>query len=437
MQFRKHSLFWALAVASLLSLNAFGTSPVRSLLDENRLEDALPLCRQFEVLSSYDYDNLFACTWVYYRSDRTDSAEKLMDKLKNRYSLPEYQLLVAYGKMKKHKYDEARRIITSVSTDHKGTSIALTADELSAEIYEMQGQLDTAAFIYKHVVDDDNRRGRAQWGLGRYYLARGDNRRATYHLEQTTKLWPKHMGSRFNLAVMYLAQNDTADAARWLAECYKLNKADIGVLEQLGVLFEKKGDIREAVKQWQRAVELKPDTPLAKEKLSSYAANVLDNLIEAKKFHEALLKLENMKGIAEQPALLFRRGIVYRNLGKWEKGSVDLRTYLNSKPNDAVANRELGICYLNLKLPKQALTYFNRAASNAPSEGMNHAWLGYVLESEKQMEEASEEWKKAVDLLKDPQELEKATRRLAAIEKKMSKNSAKEKKRNKDEENEE
>jgi tetratricopeptide (TPR) repeat protein len=405
----------------LFTTSAWALSPVRELLQENRLDDAVPICRQFDVLSTNDTDSMFACAWVYYRTDRTDSAEKILDKLKNKFSLPEYQLLLAYGRIVKKQYDEARKIISVISSDNKGTSIALSADELSAEIYEILGQLDTAAFIYKHVVDDDSKRARAHWGLGRYYLSRGDNRRAIYHLEQTTKLWPKHMGSRFNLGVLYLSQDNTAEAARWLSDCYRLNKADAGVLEQLGVLFEKKGDIKEAIKQWQRAVEIKKDSPLAKEKLAAHSVTTVDSLMDSKKYPEALAKLESTKGINEQPRLLLRRATIYRNTGKWDKASVDFRNYLTAKPNDADASRELAICYLNLKLMDQALEYFSKAATLQPDEGLNHAWLGFMLEHKKQFPEAREEWKKAVALIKDPKELQKATRRLAAIDKRKAK----------------
>jgi len=414
-----------------MTTSVYAVSPVRSLLQENRLDEAVTICRQFEVLSTNDNDNFLACSWVYLRTDRVDSADKLLERLKRNFALPEYQLLLALRHLKRKQYEEAKKILGSVSVEHKGTSIGITAQEVYAEYYEAVGQLDTAAFIYKQVVGEDAKRARSHWGLGRYYLARGDARRAITHLETTIRLWPKHLGSRFNLAVLYNSQDNLTEAAKWLAECYRLDRGDPGVLEQMGLLFEKKGMLSEAVKNWQRALEIKKDSALAKEKIALYAVQVIDNLIEAKKYKEALAQIESGGLINEQPKLLLRRGLIYKATGKYDKASGDLKAYLATNPNDAQANRELGVCYVNLKLIDQAGNFFQKAVTIEPENGFNHGWLAYVYESKGEFEAAREEWRKAVELFRDPNELSKATRKLAAIEKRLGKGKSKSKKKRK------
>jgi tetratricopeptide (TPR) repeat protein len=399
----------------------FALSPIRALMQENRFEDALTACRQFETLSTYETDNMLACTWVYYRTGRNTSAERILEKLKRKFSLPEYQLLLAYGRIARKQYGEAKRLIDAVVNENKGTSVGLTAQELQGENYEAQGQLSVAAFIYKQVVSDDPKRGWSHWGLGRYHLASGETQRAVMELETTAKLWPKHVGSRFDLAIVALSQNNTAEAFRWLNECYKLNKADPGVLEQLGVLFEKKGLIADAVKYWTRALELNKDATLSKEKLAKYGGTLIDNLIANKRYAEALAKLKASGDVASQPELLLKRGVIYRNMKNYEKASIDLKTYLAKNPSDALAMRELGICYLNLNLPDEARNYFKRAASAEPDNGFNHAWLAWVSEAQKDYTAAREEWRKAIDLFKDPNEIEKASRRLSSVETRLRK----------------
>src|SRR5439155_10770786 len=121
---------------------------------------------------------------------------------------------------------------------------------------------------------------RAHWGLGRYYLSKGEAAKAKSELDEVTRIWPKHLGSRYNLAVMAIAQENYPEAARWLAECYRLDRADSGVLEQMGILFEKKGMIDEAVKYWSRALEYNKDSTISKEKLAQYTSRVLDTYID-------------------------------------------------------------------------------------------------------------------------------------------------------------
>jgi tetratricopeptide (TPR) repeat protein len=398
------------------------TSPIRIFLVENRLDDAVPLCRQIEVLKTNDPDDLFACTWVYFRTDRMDSAEKLLKQLKGRSSNVEYQLLIAFSKMKKKQYEEAKAMLSKITQDNKGTPTAMAAQELYGELYEAMGQLDTAAFVYKQLVDDDPTRARAHWGLGRYYLGRGDLHRAQTHLEKVAQLWPRHLGSRYNLAIAALNGGDLQEAAKWLVECAQLDRLDPGVLEQLGVLYEKRGMISKALQFWQRALEIKKDSPVAKEKLVLYTSNIIDALVAAKQYDKALAQLKAMGSVvSDQPKLLLRRGQIYSKMGKWDKASADLRQLLNSTPNDPAALRELGICYVNLRLVDQAGGYFARAITLEPDNGLNHAWIAFVLESKGELERARDEWRRATELLKDRAELEKANRRLTSLEKKLNK----------------
>jgi tetratricopeptide (TPR) repeat protein len=403
-----------------------------NLLRQNRLEEGVSLCRQVEGLSQYDQQTAFNCAWIYFRKDMAPAAEKIIEKFKKLASLPEYQLLVAFDYMVKKQYDRAKAILDTVQKEHAGKPAAITAEELNAELYELKDPkkgIDTAAFIYRQLINKANDRGRVSWGLGRYYLSKGDSRRAIQYLEETAVLWPTHVGSRYNLAMIYLAQvgeGSLNQAAKWLGEAYKLNKADPNILEQLGVLFEKKGLKAEAIKKWQKALELNKDLVLSKEKINEYFAEVLDNLIETKRFPEALKKIESApKLVTEQPKYILRRAMVYRGLEKYEKALADFQTYLSSNPKDSVALREAGICYANLKLIDQAITFFNKSALEDPANGINFAWLAWGLESKGELMRARDAWRKAIDLLKDPRELEKATRKLANIESQLKKRETK------------
>ena len=77
---------------------AMGVSPVRAMLRENRLEEAAGVCRQFEVLITSDRDNFITCAWVYYRSNRIDSGDQMVDKARGSDS--QIRLLKAYRWMK-------------------------------------------------------------------------------------------------------------------------------------------------------------------------------------------------------------------------------------------------------------------------------------------------------------------------------------------------
>lgn len=399
---------------------AQAASPARLFLNENRLDEAAGVCRQVEMLSTIDTDNFAACAWVFFRLDKADSAERFMEKIRKGVMTPEYQLLTALAQIKKKNFEQAKSTLNSLSADHRGDALAPAIQELNAEMYEAMGQFDTAAFIYKQVASEDPTRARAHWSLARYYLSKAEIPRATTHLEATAKHWPKHLGSRYNLAVLKIQEGNLTDAARWLGECYKINRADPGVLEQLGLLLEKKGSLAEAVRYWQKAVSVSKDATIAKEKLAFYVTQSLDTLIENNQFEKALAQIESMgKAISKDPKLLFRRGVIYRNLARYDSAIRDFKAYRKLATEDGATARELGICYANLKLLDQAGASFLKALELEPENGLNYAWLAFVMESKGKLSEARDAWKRALQYLTQPDELERARRRLSAVEKRI------------------
>ncbi len=403
------------------SMTSHADRPARRLLDENRLEEAVAVCRQFEALSTFDRDNFTDCGWIYYRTGRLDAAEKMMDKLRANFGSPDFQLLSAYGEIAKKNFDKARAALDNLGKTPRDSGFAVRVSETKAELYEAMGNLGAAAFVYKDVIDKKPGSGIAHWGLGRNYLANGDMGRAKVHLEKTAQLWPRHLASRYNLAVLATNRDDDRDAAKWLAECYRLNKGDVGVLEQLGALYERKGMLAEAIKFWQKALAINPKSQIANEKLNKYVTKVIDKLIEAKQYQEALDQIESLSAAKKAGPVLLRRGIAYRNLGKYDKALADLLKFTSESPPDGTAYRELGICYVNLKLIDQAGTNFLQASTVEPQNGMNWAWLAFTLESKREYKKAREAWRKAVETIKDPAELTKAARRLATLEDKLGK----------------
>jgi tetratricopeptide (TPR) repeat protein len=399
-------------------------SPARTLLNENRLDEAVGICRQFEVLSTIDVDNFLACAWVYLRTDRLDGAERFLDKIrKSGLASAELQLLLAFADLKHKRYEQSRLALNKLIEEQRSTPLGPVTQELSAELYETVGQVDTAAFIYKQVAADEPSRARAHWGLGRYYLSRGDIGRAKTHLSATARLWPKHVGSRYNLAVLLLQANEVAEAAKLLGQCYKINKADPGVLEQLGLVLEKRGNQPEAIKFWRKAVSVSPDAAVAKEKLAQYGTSAIDALIDAGQYDQALSQLNSFgKKVAAEPPFQLRRGIILRYQQKCDQALPVLTQYVQSFPKDAVGHREMGICFASTRKWDRAAVSFANAIDIDPSSGLNHAWLAYVFEVKKKWVEARNHWASAVKLLSDPADLSRARRRLASVESKAGKN---------------
>jgi tetratricopeptide (TPR) repeat protein len=418
---------------------------LRQLLQENRSEEAVPICRQYEVLPSRDEAVNFACAWVYFRTFRANAAELLMQKLKNSTSLPEYQLLKIYGNVAsqllpsdslkklepparqqydekmKLKLSEAQRELQRFLDQYKTTPMGKLAQELSAEFYEMKGQLEPAAFLYRGLISEHPKSGRAHWGLGRYYLAQGDIRRAKGSLEKTAELWPRHIGSRYNLALISIAEGPQSyrEAARWLAEAFKIDNADVGVLEQIGVLLEASGKPLAALKYWQRALQLNPQASIASKKMQQNITLVIQDLLIKKKWKEALEKIDTFSPLKEEgDEFSLQRGICYRHLSEFQKAFQQLSIVVQNAPENPLAIRELGIAKLNLKQTDEALKLFEKATKIEKNEGWNFAWLGFALEAKKDYVRAAEAWNQAASLLKEPAEIKQALEKVVRLEQK-------------------
>lgn len=416
------------------SLALAESANLRQWVKENRLQEAATACRQLETAGSASGDAWFDCARTYFRTQRPSSAEALIAKLRQAGRDSEVKILDAYDKASKKRFADAKDILTGLVAQTRGTPLAVAVMEAQGELYEAQGQADTAAFIYRQLYGEDNGSGWANWGLGRYYLGRGDLARSKEYLERATRAWPRHLGARYNLAQVALQENNLPEAAKWLTECYKIDRADVGVLEQMGVLFEKKGMMGDAVKYWTRAVERDKNAPIARAKLAEHATTAIDTLIEKGDYEAAAKKLEavSTKMLLAEPKLLLKRGIVRRFLGEYDKASKDLLVYLKKSPDDALAHRELGVCYLNRGKLAPAQKNFARAIELAPAEGRNYAWYGFLMEAKGDLDNARSAWKRAVELTSDPEEVEKASRRLSAVEGKLKKRDEKDREKDKE-----
>jgi tetratricopeptide (TPR) repeat protein len=398
-------------------------SPVKTLLNENRLDEASAICRQYEVLSTRDKDDRFACAWVYLRNQQSELAEKILDEQKSNAKLAEYQLLQGYSLTVQKKYDEAKRIFERVAASNKGKLLGVNAQELIAEMYDSQEKLGPAAFIYNLVLKEDPNRGQATWGMARFYQSQNDIRRTIQYLEMTAKLWPKHIPSRFMLAKINfgLGPDYASVGFNWLKESYRLNKSNPEVLEEIGSFFERSKKIPEAVKYWQKAVAIKPDLVLANNKIKEYFSETIKQLFETEKFEEVIEKLETNKSLSQTPDLTLIKGQSYRSLGKYSSAITELKEFLKSSPKNPLANRELGISYVNEKYWDLAVEAFSKAVMYEPSNAFNLGWFAYALEEKGDLIRAKEYWEKALGLFEEPQERDKAARKIASIEKRLKK----------------
>ncbi len=414
---------------SILLLNAVSAYPssladISTLLNENRLDEGKEVCLSRISGKFLDKKQAFACVWIFLRSDDIGNADRILEQLKTHSTSDEYKLAIAYKYAVRKNFDEAERLLREIRAEKKGTPVANRAELLRAEVMEKKGGIETAAFIYKQLVNEIPNDPRLNWALGRWHLSRGETERAMEYMEKVAAHWPTHVASRFNLALILLAKGKEGakSAGKYLSECYRLNKKDPEVLEQLGNVFELSDKPQEAIKYWQLALELNPKSATLRKKMDENYGAVIDRLIDQKKFREAQMKLEaNPGGILSQSVYQLKYAIVLRNMGSFSRAVQKFEEVIKQNPDEVVAYRELGICYLNQQKWDVAKLNFAKAISLEPGNGMNYAWLAFVLEGKREWDGALEMWEKSLTLLKDPKEMERAEAKVKSLKRKLRK----------------
>jgi lipopolysaccharide biosynthesis regulator YciM len=146
-------------------------------------------------------------------------------------------------------------------------------------------------------------------------------------------------------------------AAGHLRSALKTDRDFVPASVALGDALEQTGDHREAIRTWERAVDLRPALPL-------------------------LARLER----------------AYREEGRPSRMIALYRSAAERFPDDVSIAAGLGRVYLELEMLDEAADQFERVEMRAPDHPAVHAYLGAVFERRGETREACEEYRRALRL---------------------------------------
>ena len=188
-----------------------------------------------------------------------------------------------------------------------------------------------------------------------------------------------------------LKEKDPADALRAYAAAAKFDPKDARPHLAAGGVQERQGNLPAAEAEFQKALELEPDS-----------AEALDGLVRAytqgRRWEQAegalrrLLKLEPANAAAH-----VQLGRVLMQLGRKDEAVAELEAAAQGS-SDPLAERELAAFYLEAKQYEPAALHYRRLlAADPQNAGLHHA-LGLVLAGQEQFAAAEAELVKAVSL---------------------------------------
>lgn len=147
--------------------------------------------------------------------------------------------------------------------------IPLDGDRLKARPFFLDGvqaykakQSQLAIDFFEQAVEKDPGYFEAQFNLGILYLQTSQNLKAVTAFEKSTFIRPKDMNVTYNLGRSLGQMDFVADAIELLDQVIQTNPEHLGAHFTRAKLYQEKvKDIPQAVKDYQRVLEIKPDHP--------------------------------------------------------------------------------------------------------------------------------------------------------------------------------
>ena len=165
-------------------------------------------------------------------------------------------------------------------------------------------------------------------------------------------------GIHYEIGKVLLAEGKARDAISRFREALKIDRAFLPASLAMGHAYEHSGDRREAIRTWERAVEIAPALPL-------------------------LRPLEQ----------------AYREEGRPTRMIALYRDALSRAPHSLALALALGRVFLELEMLDEAADQFQKIEVIAPDLPQLHAYLGAVFERRGRTGEAFQEYRRALTLV--------------------------------------
>jgi len=162
------------------------------------------------------------------------------------------------------------------------------------------------------------------------------------------------------------------------------------------------GKVYQKQRKWDKAAEALEAAAQLSPKNANYQYDLGEAYLEAKKIDQAEKAL---KAATEADPKLFkahwRLGLVYKMLDQPKPADDELRAAIEANPRFSKSYVALGYLYLDYDFNKEAAQVFQGCVTAKDDDGECHNGYGLALKNLKQYEQATSEFKKAIDL--DPE----------------------------------
>jgi tetratricopeptide (TPR) repeat protein len=309
-----------------------------------------------------------------------------------RYTEAHIQLGHAYAKMGKigeaiQSYSYAIELQPDASTAHQSLN-ALTHYNLGV-IFARRGLLEKAEAEYRQAIQLHPSLSIVRYQLGYVYARQGKFAEAIPFYKQALERYPQNTGAYYQLANAYFRLGSQTEGERQLK---KLREIKAKQRFDVGDYALKNGDIQEAVKSYQRALDMNAEFAPAYARLGTIAYQQ-DELEDAQSYLQRALALKPDFALVH-----YQLGWVYEKRGETGKAIESFEASVALKPGFTPACNTLAMFYLERGDHfNEAVLLAKRAVKAKP---ISAYWdtLAYAFYKKQRYKAASEAIAKALEL---------------------------------------
>ncbi len=293
--------------------------------------------------------------------------------------------------------DEPGKAVNYLEKLSKARSDDIEINMHLAATYEKLRRYESAISIYKKVIQLDEKRSEAYFGLGMTYLKMRRLENAVSPLEKTVQLNPKNIEAHYQLANAYEELQEFSKAAEMYKSYLSLKPetAWSGYL-RLGLCYLELGQFEDAVSSLKEAAREKPEDV----KISYNLAEAYDKAGQydkAQETYEYLTKIDP-DSTTSYYGKIFR---MYDQAGMYDNAVEAAKKIIELNPKSELAIYNLGIMYSKMGKHQESIDAFNQALKVRPDYDLAYFNIGLSYFKLKKYKEAVESFKKFVEITPD------------------------------------
>jgi len=230
-----------------------------------------------------------------------------------------------------------------------------------ATVYMAENKPEEALKFLQGQIDQNPNSSALFHFKGQVLLQTKQDKLAEAALSHAVELDPNNLGALVQLAQTRASLMNLDQAITDYKKAITLSPRNAPLFAALGVLYEKKGDWQQARDNYQKALALKPDEPMA-------ANNLAYLLLEHSGDVNVALSLAQTgrKGLPHLPNSADTLGWAYYHTGAYSAAAPLLETAVKAVPDNQAYRYHLGVTYEKLKDPARAKAELEKAISLDP-----------------------------------------------------------------------